>query len=551
MATTTGSQLVIKALQHQGVSTYFYLPGGPMTAVYKTGIEAGMQDIAVRHEQAAAMAANAYARVTGRPGVCMAASGPGVTNLVTGIANALVDAAPVVALGGAASLNTWGRESFQEMEQLEMFRPITKWSERVYHTFRVPELVEVAFRQATSGKPGPVYLDLPGDILYAEVEDDKVAFPEVAGSGSGGRLQGDPDGVKAAVRTLAEAKRPLVLTGSGVLWSRAGEQLRRFVDTTGIPFYTTPQGRGVIPDDHDLSFLAARSTAFREADCVLVVGTRFNYMLNYGKPPRFAAHLKVIRVDIDPTEIGRNRAVDVGIVGDAGAVLAQLAAEAEGKLSPRLYSEWVERMRGVDRRKRQEGEVMMSTDQVPIHPLRLCKEIRDYLDRDAILAVDGHEILNFARQSIPTYVAGHRLNAGPMGCLGVALPFAIGAQVAKPGVQVVALHGDGSFGLNAMELDTAARYKLPVVTVISTNGGWESDPELTKPGRQLGYPHYEKIGEAFGCHTEFVEQPEQIRPALERSFKSGLPAIVNVITDYRASATTQRFTAYAGPPPAF
>ncbi|MFH1005967.1 MAG: thiamine pyrophosphate-binding protein [Candidatus Latescibacterota bacterium] len=547
MAKVNGNNLVAKALQRQGVDTFFFLMGGPMLGVEKACIDLGMRYVYARHEQAAATMAHAYARLLNRPGICMGCSGPGATNLITGVTSAWADCAPVVALAGASTWNGWGRGVFQEMEQLAMFKPITKWAERVYDTVRIPELISVALRQVKSGRPAPVYLEFPGDILYQEIEEEEVDFPDVARSRTDSRPYGDPDMVKAAVKMLSQAKRPLLMTGGGILWSGAAEQLRQFAEMAGIPFYTTPQGRGVIPDDHDLSFLAARSTAFREADCLLVVGTRFNYMVGHGQPPRFARDMRVIQVDIDQAEIGHNRAVDVGIVGDAAAVLGQLVKEGEGVLKPGLYSDWVERLRQVDKVKWAEQEKAMSTNRTPIHPLRLCKEIRDYLDRDAILCVDGQEILNYGRQSIPTFVPGHRLNSGPMGTMGVGLPFGLGAKVAKPDKQVLVLHGDGSFGLNAMELDTAVRSKLPVVTVISNNGGWTSDPVGEKPGRYLGNVRYDRMAEGLGCHGEFVERPEDIRPALERAFASGLPAVVNVVTDPAARATTQSFSGYHGP----
>jgi acetolactate synthase-1/2/3 large subunit len=310
---------------------------------------------------------------------------------------------------------------------------------------------------------------------------------------------------------------------------------------SGIPFYTTPQGRGVIPDDHELSFLTARSTAFRETDLALVVGTRVNYMTGYLSPPRFNADAKLIQVDIDPVEIGHNHPADVGIVGDAGAILDQLLAAADGRLKGRHIT-WSDHLRAVDAAKTHQSEARLNNDATPIHPLRLCKEIRDFLDRDAILVVDGQEILNYGRQSIPTFVPGHRLNSGPFGTMGVGLPFGLGAKAAKPDKQVLVLHGDGAFGLNAMELDTAVRWNLPVVTVVSLNGGWTADNDLSKPGRHLGYTRFDKMAEALGCHGEYVEEPSQIRPALERAFKSGIPALVNVKTDPLARATTAAFT---------
>lgn len=543
MARVTGSRLLASALQQQDVGTLFFLMGGPNLALARACADLGMRLIDVRHEQAAAMMAHAYARLLNRPGVCMAASGPATANLVTGVLNAFVDCAPVVALGGSSPVSSWGRGAFQEIDQLAMFKPITKWAERIHHTVRVPELVETAFRQARVGKPGAVYLDLPGDVLNREVEEDEVISPGVTRGRSEGRAPVDPDLVKMAVRLLAGAKRPLVLTGSGVLWSDAGEALRQFVETTGIPFCTSPQGRGVLPDDHPLSFLTSRSTAFREADCLVAIGIRFNWMVGYGQAPRFARDLKVIRVDIDPLEIGRGRQADVGIVGDAAAALGQLTAEADGKVAPGLYPEWVDRLRQVHQRKSKELESAMSTDQLPIHPLRLCKEVRDFLDRDAILVVDGNDILNFGRQSIPTFVAGHRLNSGPFGAIGVGLPFGLGAKVAKPDKQVLVLTGDGSFGFNAMELDTALRHHLAVVTVISNNAGWSADPEGgTRVGRFLGFATYDKMAAGLGCHAELVDRPEQIRPALKRAYASGLPAVINVLVDDKAIGVTQKYS---------
>jgi thiamine pyrophosphate-dependent acetolactate synthase large subunit-like protein len=301
----------------------------------------------------------------------------------------------------------------------------------------------------------------------------------------------------------------------------------------------------VIPDDHALSYLTARATAFRETDLCLVIGTRINYIIGHLLPPRFNANAKLIQVDIDGSEIGLNRPADVGIVGDARAVIKQLLGAADGRVNSARFAGWRQHLGEVEQRKRAEAEAEMSTDQQPIHPLRLCKEVRDFLDRDAILVVDGQEILNYGRQSIPTFVPRHRLNSGVFGTMGVGLPFGIGAKVAKPDKQVLVLHGDGSFGLNGMELDTAARFKIPVVTVVSLNGGWTADPNGEKAGRDLGYTAFHKMAEALGCYGEYVEEASGIRPALERAFNSDCPALVNVRTDYRARATTAKFSVYS------
>ncbi len=541
MAKTSGNDLVVRSLKDEGVDTVFYLTGGPMVDVAMRCIEIGFRSVDVRHEQAAAMAAHSYSRVIGKPGVCFAASGPGATNLITGVGNAFLDAVPVVALGGASAVSQAGMGAFQEMDQVGMFKPITKWSERVMDVRRIPEIVNKAFRVATSGQPGPVYIDLPGDVLYREVEENTVSFPKMPHSVP--RMSGDPDLVKKAIAILKDAKRPVILTGTGVLWSKAMAELKEFVELSGIPFYTTPQGRGVIEEDHRLSFLGARNQAWKEADVVLVVGTRMNFIIGFGQAPRWAEDVKIIQVDISDEEIGRNRPVDVGIVGDAKMVLQQLIKEGRDAFHGRKELVWVDTLRGYDKRATEKSQALLNTDQTPIHPLRLCKEVRDFMDRDAIIVVDGHEILNFARQSIPTNAPGHRVNAGPNGCMGVAVPFGMGAKVAKPDKQVIVLSGDGSFGMNGMEIDTMVRHNIPAIIVISNNGGWAGQGVMNA-GRDLGYSRYDKMAEVFGAYGEYVDRPQDIRPALERAVKSGKPAVINVITDPKARSSTVSFAAY-------
>ena len=542
MAKISGAEILAKSLRKQGVDTMFYIMGGPMLETETFCIKEGIRAIDVRHEQAAAMMAHAWARVTNKIAVCMAASGPGVMNLVTGVANAWADASPLLAIGGAAPMNVTGRGLFQECDQLSVFKPITKWADRCQSARHIPELIATALRHARTGRPGPVYVDMPGDVLSDEVDEESVVYRDDQFSQDQARTSGAPERISAAVQILAAAKRPIIMSGTGVLWSQASPELRQFVDMAGIPFYTTPQGRGVVPDDHPLSFLAARSQAFKEADCIMIVGTRMNYVSGHLTAPRYSADARIIQVNVDPAEIGFTRPCDVGIVGDAKAVLAQFLNEGKGKLKASLYTDWVKKLRESDAAKSAAQEVRMSSDELPIHPLRLCKEVRDFLDRDAYLIVDGQEILNYGRQSIPTFEPGHRLNSGTWGTMGVGLPFGVGVKLAHPDKQVLVLHGDGSFGLNAMEFDTAVRHKINVVCVISLNGGWTADPQGTKPGRDLGYTRYDKMVEALGCHAEYVEDPSQIGPALKRAFASGKPALVNVKTDHRARAVTVKYS---------
>jgi len=537
----TGNEILARCLKNHRVEVIFFLMGGPMIDCENACLGHEIRMIDARHEQAAAMMAIAYSRLRRQPSVCMACSGPGSTNLVTGIATAFADSAPVVAIGGSSPVSQWGMGAFQETDQVALFRPITRWADRCYDARRIPELVETAFRHAFGSRPGPVYLDMPGDILYRDVAEDQVRWtPAVAVRR---RPPGEPHLVRRALDLIAGSERPVLVSGSGVLWSQAEEELRGLVERANIPFYATPQGRGAIPEDHPLCFLGARGAGWREADLIVLVGTRQNYVIGFARPPRWNAGAKLIQIDIDPAEIGRNRYADVGIVGDVKAVLAQFLDAADDDFKPERRKSWISHLADQDEEKRAELGRRMSTDERPIHPLRLCKEVRDFLPRDAILCVDGQEILNYARGAIPFY-APHSLNSGPYGCMGVGLPFGLGAKVAMPDKLVVVLHGDGSFGLNAMELDTALRHHLPVLCVISNNGGWAATDRF-KVGRELGFTRYDLMFAAIGCHAEYVEEPSLIRPALERAVASGNPAVVNVVTDPGARAQTVRFADYS------
>ena len=549
MAQLTGSEILAKALKREGVDNLFFLMGGPMLLAESSCIKEGIRPIDVRHEQAAAFMGQAYSRLLNKPGVCMAASGPGVINLITGIANAYIDCAPLVAVGGSSPYGLYGRQVFQEIDQLAMIRPCVKWAERVYLPKRIPEMLNVAFQKAMAGKPGPVYLDLPGDVLYQKVDEDEIDWTISGRPIARARPHGEPAKIAALIAALKKAERPVIVSGSGILWSEAWQELRAFVDKAGIPIYTTPQGRGVVPEDHPYCYPAVRSAAFREADLIMVIGTRMNYIIGHAAPPRFNQDATIVRIDIDDEEVSTSpRAVDIGIVGDAKAVLGQVLAAMDGKITQDSFHGWRRHLADEEASKRSRPGGNAQSDEVPIHPLRLCEEIKNFMDRDAILVVDGQEILNYGRQSMPTYAPGHRLNSGPFGTMGVGLPFGLGAKIAKPDTQVIVVHGDGSMGLNAMELDTAVRHKIPVLVVVSLNGGWTADPDGDKPGRDLGYTRYDKIAEALGCHAEYVEEPGEIRAALERAqakVDEGQVALVNVRTDHRARAGTQQFAQYS------
>jgi thiamine pyrophosphate-dependent acetolactate synthase large subunit-like protein len=549
MAELTGSEILAKCLKKEGITDLFFIMGGPMLLAEATCVKEGIRMIDVRHEQAAAFMCQAYSRLLQKPSVCMAASGPGVTNLITGLANAYIDCCPVVAIGGSSPISQFGRQVFQEIDQVELLRGCTKHVDRILNLKRIPQQVNFAIQTAMSGKPGPVYLDFPGDILYQKIEESEVDWSFAGRPLLDSRPLGDPRQVAALVSALSTAKQPLIVSGSGVLWSRAWEEMHALVDAAGIPFYTTPQGRGVVPDDHPYSYMTMRSGAFRDADLIIVLGTRMNYIIGHASPPRFGGNAVIARIDIDPKEIATAaRYVDIPIVGDCKMVLQQLLDGIKGKVSPDRYSAWRKKLADGEAAKRAGAGANKYAEDGDIHPVRLLEEIRDFADRDAILCVDGQETLNFGRQTMSTFAPGHRLNSGPFGCMGVGLPFGVGAKVAKPDKQVIVVHGDGSFGLNAMELDTAIRHKIPILVVVSLNGGWTADPKREKPGRDLGYTRFDKMCEALGGYGEYVTNPEEIRPALERAkakVNQGMVALVNVRTDYRARFAGVAFSDYS------
>jgi thiamine pyrophosphate-dependent acetolactate synthase large subunit-like protein len=548
MAELTGSEILAKCLKKEGIEDLFFIMGGPMLLAEATCVQEGIRMIDVRHEQAAAFMCQAYSRLLQKPSVCMAASGPGVTNLITGMANALIDCCPVVAIGGSSPISQFGRQVFQEIDQVELMRGCTKHVDRIHNLKRIPQQVNFAIQKAMSGKPGPVYLDFPGDILYQKIEESEVDWSFAGRPLLDSRPLGDPRQVAALVDALSKAKQPLIVSGSGVIWSRAWEEMHALVDAAGIPFYTTPQGRGVVPDDHPYCYLSMRSSAFRDADLIIVLGTRMNYIIGHASPPRFGGNAIISRIDIDPAEIATAaRYVDIPIVGDCKSVLKQLIEGLKGKVTPDTYKAWRGKLADGEATRRAGAGANKYEEDGDIHPVRMLEEVRDFMDRDAILCVDGQETLNFGRLTMPTFAPGHRLNSGPFGTMGVGLPFGVGAKVAKPDTQVIVVHGDGSLGLNAMEMDTAIRHHIPILIVVSLNGGWTGDPKREKPGRDLGYTRFDKMCEALGGYGEYVEKAEDIRPALERAkvkVNEGMVALVNVKTDYRARFSGVSFSDY-------
>ena len=433
---------------------------------------------------------------------------------------------------------------FQELAQVESTEPLCKWAYAAESIQRIPTLINIALRKAVAGRPGPVYLDLPAEMISGSVDDSEVPIPVPAPEPA--RPLAEPAKIKEALDILKEAERPLLIVGKGAAWSWAEDELLQFVDETQIPFLTSPMGAGVLPPDHPMNVSAARTQALQGADTVVLVGARLNWIFHFGQPPRFAEDYKLIQVDIDPEEIGNNHAADVGLVGDAKMVVGQLVDALEE--SPVQFGEtpW---LGGLQEKAAQNGatiEPMLNAETMPLGYYRILKEIRDYMPKDSILVADGASTMDISRQVIPVWNPRQRVDAGVAGCVGVGVPFSIAAKVVHPDKPVVCLQGDWAFGFNGMDIETAVRFKLPVVWVVFQNANidkWvreyvdgEENPNDFTPSMR-----FDLMMEAFGGHGEYVEEPDEIRPALERAFNSGKASLVNVIMDPGASRRPQQF----------
>ena len=508
--------LMAEALRREGVTHLFGLGGGHINPTWWAAPGAGITLIDVRHEAAAAHAAEGWALATGDAGACIVTAGPGLTNALTGLANALNNGSPMVCLAGSATLRGQDTGEVEMIDQLSIAAPVTKWARRVYHADRIPEYVAMAFKEARSGRPGPVYLEVPIDLIHSDVAVADVVYPTAL---EPQRQSPSSALVARAAELLSNAQRPAVVAGSGVWWSGAAEELRAFVEHTGIPVVTRQSARGTVPDDHPLCFGNDWQSVVYRADVLLVVGKQLDYFFGYGYFPHLD-HL--VQVDVNPVEIGRNRVpVSVGIVGDAGATLSELTAA----MKPLATDEWVASLRSVARTTDDAKAALAASEQAPVHPMRVCRELQSLLRRDATVVADASNMLMWANAGIAAYTGGCNPAMSNLGCIGHGVAFALAGACARPGTQVVWLVGDGSFGFNAMELDTAARFKLPITTVIMNNLGWSGQ------WVPLGVRHYERLAPGFDGIGEFVEEPSQLRPALERALAYEGPSIVNVLVE--------------------
>jgi acetolactate synthase-1/2/3 large subunit len=543
MARINGGEMLVRALEREDVHEIFALHGGHLDAIFKACREHDFRVIDTRHEQAAAHMADGWARTTGRPGVAMVTAGPGVTDAVTGVANAYLDAIPMVLFGGRSPLLDDELLPLQGgIDQVALMRPITKWARSVVHTARIPEYVAMAFRQAVSGRPGPVFLELPIDVLFARAEEESVVFPQNYRPKS--PAGPSREALQQVLRWIDEADRPAILAGGGVWFAQAAKELTEFAEEAHIPVLSNAKARGSISEEHPLCFgafgaihpAAHARRGGKSADLVILLGTRIG-LATGGRNSIIPADARVIQVDIEPEEIGRGRSIDLGVVADCGEFLRQ-AIEAAGGVKFNRHEAWIEQLTAMRAGQRQKWDEAMKTER-PIHPARMARDVMQALEPDAIVAADGGETAAWIANSYKARQAGSFLSHGYLGCLGIGIPFALAAKVAHPQRQVACVIGDGSVGLNFAEFDTAVRHNLPVTVVVNNDMQWGMSkhgqvlawgPGNTV-GTELGVIHYERAAQGLGAHAEFVEHASEIVPALKRALNSGRAACVNIMTD--------------------
>jgi len=526
-----GGRLVARALASRGVRHLFTLSGGHLFSIYDGCKAEGIEVVDTRHEAAAAWAAEGFAKATRQAGVAALTAGPGVTNGMSPLAGALKNRSPLVVLGGRAPEMRWGSGSLQEIDHLPFVSPLTKSARTVKDTAEIPALTAAAIDGALAQPSGPTFVDYPLDVVFQEAEAEPPQAP--------GRRAAEPaDRAEEAATLLAGAERPAIMAGTGLYWARGEAELRELAEALAIPVFLNGMGRGCLPADHELCFSRARGQGLKEADVALVVGVPLDFRLAFGGS--FGEETRIVSLDVEPSTLAATRQPAIELVGDIPATLAALreaAASADGERD-RAGDPWLAALRETESAKRESELSDLTDDRAPLHPVRIYAELDDLLDRDAIVIGDGGDFVSYAGRFIRTYEPGAWMDPGPYGCLGAGPGQAIGAAKAQPGRQICLLLGDGAFGFSGLEFDTMARHGLPVVGVIGNNGIWalEHHPMKFLYGYSMAAElrpatRYDEIAAALGCHAELVTKPAELRPALERAFGAGGPALVNVITD--------------------
>jgi acetolactate synthase-1/2/3 large subunit len=537
-----GAKLLIEALVREEVRYIFSVSGSSILSLYDACFDAPIDVVHARHEWGASFMAEGWGRVTGRPGVCLVTLGPGVANATNAALTARLAGVPVVILGGRAPTRVWDRDGFGDIDTAALMRPVTKFSRTLTDPSRIPEYVHLAFHQACSGRPGPVYLEIPQDVLEQDVREPTPKAEPLPVS----RPAGDASNVRTAASRLAAAERPVVIAGSGTRLAGAGTTLADLAERVGAPVFCARLARGLLPKDHPYNLgIAAISLnptlrqAMREADLLLVAGARLDWDLDFGSSDFFRSDLKIIQIDINPEQIGWPRMVEVGIAGDAELVLRQFVSlTQQGPRNDNQRARWVDALR----RHRDEFTRALSvqglTDESPVHPARLCQVLSETIEPDATIALGGGEIWSWGRQYLDTSPPGGILEPHQSGTLGAEIPYAIAAKLARPSTQVVALTGDGGFGYSGIELDTARRYGVAITCIIANDSAWamEKWSQIYAYGKERIYAtglqpvNYAQLAAALNLHSERVEHPAALPQAVRRALASDQTACVEVIT---------------------
>jgi acetolactate synthase-1/2/3 large subunit len=542
VATETGSEtkvhggrLIARRLKAHGVDKLFTLSGGHLFSIYDGCRAEGIELIDVRHEQSAAFAAEGWAKVTRTIGACALTAGPGVTNGMSAIASAGQNRSPLLVLGGRAPQFRWGQGSLQEIDHVPFVRPLVKLAATAHETAEIPGLVDDAIRAALTPHLGPVFLDFPLDVVFSEAPASEPEAPAPAPPPRGHAA--DARAIERAGALLRDAERPAIMAGSGLYWGHGEDALRALAEELRIPVFLNGLARGCVPADHELFFSRARGGGLAAADVALVIGVPLDFRLGFGAS--FGSDAEIVVVDGAESDRDHPRPVAAELYGALPATLDALgAAAAAGGGAASERAQWIESLRAVEDEKRA-AEVAERTDpRAPLHPMRVYGELAQVLDREAIIVGDGGDFVSYAGRVVDSYRPGCWLDPGPFGCLGSGPGYALAAKLARPERQVVLLLGDGAFGFSGMEFDTLARHGVPVVAVMGNNGIWalEKHPMEFLYGYSVAAElrprtRYDQMVEALGCHGELVREPGELRPALERAFASGKPALVNVLTD--------------------
>lgn len=541
----SGGHLVAKALKQEGVDTIFTLCGGHIIDIYDGCLDEGIRIVDVRHEQTAAHAADGYARQTGKLGCVVTTAGPGCTNAVTGVATAFRSESPILHIGGQSSLMQHKMGSLQDLPHVDMMTPITKFASGVFSTERVADMITMAARECFSGAYGPSYLEIPRDILDAEVPVERAVVPQPGSYRASVKSIGDPADIEELADILIEAERPAVLLGQQV-WSSGGhEEAIEFVRALDIPAYMNGASRGLLPQSDPHHFDRTRSDAFKNADVILIVGTPFDFRMGYGK--RISKEATLVQIDQSYATVGKNREISLGLVGDPGAILAAVTQAVSGRIDKgarQQRQKWMAELREIEATKLEKLMPMFTTDQSPIHPYRLAYEINEFLGEDTIYIGDGGDIVTISAQAVRPRNPGQWMDPGALGSLGVGTGFSMAAKLAHPNKEVVCLYGDGAFGMTAFDMETAQRFGAPYLAVIGNNSAMNQIRygQLAKYGEdrgdignKLGDVPFSKFGEMIGGYGEEVTEASQIQPAMQRAreaiAKTGKCAVVNVWVD--------------------